>query len=187
MSKTYHSTTQMGPYPPYVVFAILAPFPLLGFVLAFCAFYVAHIPIAPGELGDAVCLFLIMMLLAWLSCWYGWVGISSGLAKYRFEDNCLVAKYPLRSEKRIPWTNFQQVCICYAAYTTRGERKANTVICCIQKGERKNWRGRWKTDNLFRYKTVIAIDYKPHLVEELQAVCPYEVADLRNTREYRLS
>jgi hypothetical protein len=116
----------------------------------------------------------------------GWAFVSSGLARYRFETNGLVAKYPCRTEKLIPWNTFAEICIVHTAFTTRGERRANTAICFVKKGERKNIHGRWKTDNPFRYRTVICLDYKLELVQSLVDRCPYDVLDLRDTPTYKL-
>ena len=85
-----------------------------------------------------------------------------------------------------PWQEFQQVCVCYAAYTTRGKKKANTVICCVKQGEKKNLHGRWKTDNPFHHRSVICIDYSPEYHADITRMCPYAVEDLRSTRAYRL-
>ena len=64
--------------------------------------------------------------------------IDKALAKYRFEKEGLVVKYPFKKEELILWNEFQQVCVCYAAYTTRGTPRASSVICCVKKGEKNN-------------------------------------------------
>lgn len=126
--------------------------------------------------------FGVIILIASL----GWVTISNLYAKYEFFPEGIKVKYPLRSFKFFSWKEFQQICICYADYTTRGPRKANSVICFVKKGEKKNIIGRWKTDNLFRYKSVITVDYTEELYEEVKKLCPYDIPDLRKTRTYRL-
>lgn len=126
------------------------------------------------------------MIIAFFFILYGWATISRGLARYRFETNGLLVKYPLRPWCLIPWDKFQQVCIIYAAYTTRGERRANTAICCVKNGEKKAGNGRWKADNPFRFSSVISIAYTPELHEGIKDKCPYEVCDLRETQAYKL-
>ena len=188
MEKEYYSNTQMGNYPKYVVFLLFSFFPLLGILLACAAVYASFVSIvidgSPLELGIA--LFVYTMSVACFFFVLGWALLSTGLAKYRFKSDGLYAKYPARPEIKIPWDEFQQICICFAAYTTRGVPRANTVICCVKNGEKHNGRGRWKTDNPFRYRSVICIDYKPALVEGLKEKCPYTVVDLRNTPAYKL-
>lgn len=106
--------------------------------------------------------------------------------KYEILAEGIRTKYLLQGWRLISWDEFQQVCVCYAGYTTRGERKAYSVVCFVKKGEKKNLYGRWKTDNPFHYRSVISIDYTDELYEEVKEKCPYEVPDLRKTRLYRL-
>lgn len=189
MDKEYLSQHQMGPLPKVVIFAILGFFPLLGIALTVATIYVSYISFMYDgySLLDTLLFFVNMMFVPCICYALGWVFISQGLAQYRFTKAGLLVKYPLRSEHLVPWSDFQQVCVCLAAYTTRGEPRANTVICCVRKGERKNGWGRWKTDNPFRYKSVICIEYRPSLLEGLREMCPYTVEDLRDTPEYRLN
>lgn len=109
---------------------------------------------------------------------------SSYNAKYKIDERGIIAKYPFHSVKLIPWSEFQQVCVCYGDYS-----KANSAfvyICCVKKDEKKNFYGRWKTNSAFHYRTVITMDYTEQLYDEIKEKCPYEVLDLRNTRAYRL-
>ena len=106
--------------------------------------------------------------------------------KYEILAEGIRTKYPLQGWRLISWDEFQQVCVCYAGYTTRGERKAHSVVCFVKKGEKKNLYGRWKTDNPFHYRSVITIEYTDELYEEVKEKCPYEIPDLRKTRLYRL-
>lgn len=187
MEKEYFSKTQMGPYSPVVVFAMLGVIPLVGVCLVFLACYVSYISyFRDGDSIVSTCTFFVYVsIVAVFLLWLGWTFICKGLAQYRFAEEGLYAKYPLRQESLVCWSEFQQVCICYAAYTTRGTPRANTVICCVKKNERPNGRGRWKTDNPFHYKTVICIDYRPSLVEGLKDVFPGDVLDLRDDPAYR--
>ena len=186
-NEKYISLSQMGPYPRSIIVMILSFFPLLGLGMGIAAFYFSWLSLADGSsFSFVLVLFVIQMSIASFCVALGWVFICSGLAQYRFETDGLYVKYPLREEFLVPWIDFQQVCICRAAYTTRGEPKANDVICCVKHGEKYNWRGRWKTDNPFKYRSVICIAYTPYLAEGILEKCPYDVPDLRNTLRYRL-
>lgn len=177
----------MGPYPKWLIALILSAFPLVGLGLVITAFYVSWLSHSEGESIQFVLFFFVFTLIVAAFCIsLGWAYISMGLAQYRFETVGLYVKYPLRKELLIPWDAFQQVCICRAAYTTRAHRKANDVICCVRHGEKTNWLGRWKTDNPFKYHSVICIAYTPHLAEGISEKCPYDVPDLRETLRYRL-
>lgn len=89
-------------------------------------------------------------------------------------------------EKRIPWQDFQQICVCYAAYTTRGPQRAHSALVCVKKGERVNGLLRWKTDNFFHFRSVITMDFTPERYEKLQSLCGSEIVDLRETLAYKL-
>lgn len=184
----YESSHQMGKLPRIWVILLLSFFPILGLGLLIMAGYILYeglFVVAYPVIFTAI-LAGVTICLAILSLALGWVFLSSGMARYRFTSSGLHAKYPFRRYKFIPWSDFQQICICYAAFTTRGEKKANTVICCVRKGEKKNIYGRWKTDNPFHYQSVICIDYSPELHAGLMEKCQSEVADLRNTHGYTL-
>ena len=187
MHQEYISHTQMGTLPKFIVLLLLGFFPCLGVLLTVTAFLAFFSFIIEGvPLFFALLLFLLVIIIAVFCFAYGWALICYGLAQYRFHKDGLFVKYPLSSEQCIPWADFQEICVCYAAYTTRGTPRANTVICCVRKSEKKNSIGRWKTDNPFRYKTVMCIDYRPSLLEGIKEMCPFEIPDLRNTSAYRL-
>lgn len=188
MEKEYTSLNQMGPYPQIVIIALLSFFPLVGFCLTVAAISVSYSSYVHDgySLLHTLLLFIFMMSVAFLCYVMGWLFIASVLAQYRFTKMGLFAKFPLQKEILIPWEDFQQVCICYAAYTTRGEPRANTVLCFVKKGEKKNWKLRWKTDNIFHYRSVLCIDYRDSLFEGLKEVFPGDIPDLRNTLAYRL-
>ena len=42
MNNEYSSKHQMGPYPRFIIFAILSFFPLLGFILSIVAIFVSY-------------------------------------------------------------------------------------------------------------------------------------------------
>ena len=188
MNKEYSTTHQMGNYPKGIIVLMLACFPFLGIMLSFLAIYVLYSSyVLDGySMASSLGIFAFVMLPSVFCYLLGWAYISAGLAQYKFTDSGLIATFPLRKDELIPWESFQQVCVCYAAYTTRGERRANTVICCVKKGETRNWLGRWKTDNPFRYRSVICIDYREALHNGLIEKYPGTVVDLRNTPQYRL-
>ena len=188
MEMEYSTTHQMGDYPKSIIVLILGFFPFLGIVLSIAAICVSYSAYALDgySLTYSLILFAYIMLVSIICFFFGWCFISRGLAKYRFTDIGLTAKFPLKKEIIIPWESFQQVCVCYAAYTTRGVRRANTVICCVKKGETKNGLGRWKTDNPFRYRSVICIEYREALLNGLVEKYCGTVVDLRNMPEYRL-
>ena len=187
MNAAYKTGHQMGNLPKPVIAAMLSVIPLTGIGLGALAVYTGYVGIADGypavfslyAAGMVLCVAVFVFAL-------GWCLAASGMARFRFEAEGLVVKYPLEKEKRIPWHQFQQVCVCYAAYTTRGQKKANTVICCVKQGEKKNLYGRWKTDNPFHHRSVICMDYSPEYHAGITRMCPYAVEDLRNTWAYRL-
>ena len=184
----YETGHQMGNLPNAVIFLLLASFPFLGVSLFAVLLYVSYISVVhDGYSIPFVAAFIVPLLgFAVLLFVFGWLFISRGLAKYSFQTDGIFVKYPFRAKTFIPWCDFQQVCVCYAAYTTRGAKRAATVICLVKAGEKKNVYGRWKTDNPFRYRSVITIDYKPELLAEIQKRCPLEVVDLRGTQSYTL-
>lgn len=117
---------------------------------------------------------------------FGWMGYTDHKAYFDYSAEGLGVKYLLQKRKVIPWDEFQEVCVCYASYSTRGERTAHSVLCFVKKGEKRNLYGRWKADNPFRSRSVIAMDYTDELYEEVQKHCPYKIPDLRGKGNYRL-
>ena len=126
MNAAYKTGHQMGNLPKPVIAAMLSVIPLTGIGLGALAVYTGYVGIADGypavfslyAAGMVLCVAVFVFAL-------GWCLAASGMARFRFEAEGLVVKYPLEKEKRIPWHQFQQVCVCYAAYTTRGQKKAN--------------------------------------------------------------
>lgn len=186
--RTFETSHQMGDYPKIVISLLLGFFPALGISLLFLGLYASYVSIVyDGYPVGAVLVFLLFVIgVSTYFLMLGWAFISSGLARYRFQENGILAKYPFRSEKLFSWDVFQEICIVNTAFTTRGERRANTVICLVIKGEKKDIHGRWKTENPFRYKTVICLHYRPELAQGLRCKCPYDVLDLRETPAYRI-
>ena len=105
-------------------------------------------------------------------------------AEYKIEENGIKAKYLYGPENYIPWDEFQQVCECYGDdYKSKIQQ---VYICCVKKGEKKNFFGRWKANDPLHYRTVITMYYTDELYEEIKEKCPYQVPDLRKNRAYRL-
>lgn len=189
MEKQYSTSHQMGNLPNFFIVLLLSIFPLLGVFLFFFAFYVPYYDcvfeggtIAAFEIGT----FIFNILLAISAFMIGWTLIKICLARYRFEDIGLAIKYPLEKEIIVPWEDFQQICVCYDAYTPNVPRRTSTAICCVKKGETKNSVRRWKTDNIFRYRTLICIDYSEPLLNGITEKYPGTVVDLRDPPQYRL-
>ena len=171
--------------PTNIVISILifTVYPVGGLGLLFLTIWLIMI-------YESITWFIFLLLAAMLGTSafllvHGWAMISDGMAKYQFQTDGLQVKYPLEKEKLIPWDEFQQVCVCYSGYTTRGERSATPVICCVMQGEKKNGYGRWKTDAISHYRSTITFLYTPERYAGIQERCPYEVPDLRTTLTYR--
>ena len=173
--------------PKGLLLVMIGIFPLSGLFLITSSVWhlIAGIPtglafLIPGLLLVAfigVGVFLILL---------GWNYYSAVTAAYQYTAEGLLVKYPFQSEKLLPWSCFQQVCVCYTDYSTRGEKTANSVICFVKHGEEKNAIRRWKTQNPFRHRSVICIDYTPELYAQVQAVCPCDIPDLRQTPAYKM-
>ena len=120
---------------------------------------------------------MLTMTMAWASDWY---------AKYEIKADGLYIKYPLEPVGKISWEEFQVVCVCHAHFNY-GSGTAAPIICCVKKGEKRSWfSGRWKTENPYKYRSVIQIAYTDEVYEEFKQNCPYPVPDLRNTRRYKI-
>lgn len=186
MNKAYETGRQMGPYPPLVSFLVLAFFPIVGIAVLMLGIWVMIEGVKDGLSLVFVILSSVLMIGSGVFCLIlGWAFISKGMAEYKICSDGLWAKYPLEKPRKISWEEFQQVCVCYAAYTTRGERRANKVLCCVMKGEKKNIYGRWKTDNPFRYRSVITMNYTIELHEGIKENCPFDVVDFRKPWEIK--
>ncbi len=180
-------TPQQPMLPKWLLITMIAFFPLIGiFIIAVSVWL-----LIAGISTALPVVFLVTYLTIFISLGVflvllGWNFYSSVTANYNYTTIGLLVKYPFQTEILLPWTSFQQVCVCYAAYTTRGEQIANSVICFVKRGEKRNGSMRWKTDNPFRHRSVICIDYSPELYEQVKAVCPYEISDLRHTMAYKM-
>lgn len=130
--------------------------------------------------------FYSSVVSAFLIAYYGFCCASEANALYQTQSNGILIKYPFRKPELLKWDAFQEICICYADITTRGPLRYNTVICCVQHGEKPNFYDRWKTGNVFRYKSVISIAFSENRLSELQAACPFKILDRRGKGGYRL-
>lgn len=89
---------------------------------------------------------------------------------------------PLRREKRYAWSDFQQVCICFASSVPRGP--SSPVVCFVRHGEKKNIYDRWRTDMPWHYRRLIVADHTAEIEAVVRAVCPMKVDDLRGSIAY---
>ena len=185
--SVYEVKDQLSCYPKVIVLIILGFCPALALGILFSAIWLFFFSIMESGFSYFTLIVLIAQMI--LSVFLGFLGhsyICRGLAKYKICSKGLIVKYPVEKEKLIVWDEFQQVCICYAAYTTSGKSRANTVICFIKNAEKKNVHGRWKTDNPFKYRDVICLDYSDELRNAIGECCIHEMMDLRNTMAYKI-
>lgn len=184
----YETTHQMGDIPCIAIILLLAFFPFLGVLIIGIAVYVFYVSVT--EDGYSVVLVftcLSPIVIIGLNCIFlGWAFIQSGLSKFRFQADGIYVIRPLSRNHLIPWNQFREICVCYGTFTTRGSSAAVTVICCVKHGEEKNASGHWKTDNPFRYNSVITILYSQEAYERIKDMCPFAVVDLRNTTADKL-
>ena len=89
---------------------------------------------------------------------------------------------PLRKEKHYAWSDFQQVCICFASSVPRGP--SSPVVCFVCHGEKKNIYDRWRTDMPWHYRRLIVADHTAEIEEAVRSVCPMKVVDLRGSIAY---
>jgi hypothetical protein len=73
------------------------------------------------------------------------------LADYEIASDGLLIKSPLIKQYKLTWDEFIEVCIDYTSRTTRGEPAALKEILFVKKGEKLNFNGRWKSDNIFHF------------------------------------
>lgn len=158
---------------------------LIGVGFAIMEFEYISKQIAMGDEIDTV----VVTLLSAISFFVislGWMVYTDYKAYFDYSEEGLGVKYLLQKRKVIPWSEFQQICICYTSYSTRGERTAHSVLCFVKKGEKKNIYGRWKASNPYHSRSVISMEYTDELYKEVQKHCPYEIPDLRGKGNYRL-
>lgn len=184
IKPTYEAPHQMGEKTPkFVILLVFSAFPLFGVALMALGIFGLYWEVRNGRIYEGIETFFLAFGTGFFLLILGWKIIMWGGASYRFETDGLHVKYPFHSWHIIPWDSFQQVCVLYSMIK---REHAHTDICCIMKGEKTNMFGRWKTDNPFKYRTVISISYTPELHEGIKERCPYEIFDLRGTPNYRL-
>ncbi len=108
--------------------------------------------------------------------------LVAGCTAYRFDADALVQKRPFRPEKRIPWTDLRQVCVCQikprkggaypVIYFVRHEGKPFTGGIQIHPD------GRWGMGR----RGVIRIDCREDILAGLMRRCPLPIEDLRRNR-----
>ena len=192
MQPEYETGHQMGPYPKLFNVLLLSGMPFMGVVILILALYSEYLiwryepPAGLREMMSGLSSLFLLLGCSAFCFYFGWCCIKRGLARFRFLKEGLMVKFPLEEEYLIPWDEFQQVCVIYGQYSTRGTPRASSIICCVKKGQKKNLYGRWKIDSVFTYRTVLGILFKPEYLAGIREVCPYQVPDLRDTGNYRL-
>ncbi len=154
----------------------------------------------------AVCICMLAMLAVMSICvlleWSAWMQLPNalmlpvillagmeflhlliaGCTAYRFDADALVQKRPFRPEKRIPWADFRQVCVCQikprkggaypVIYFVRHEGKPFTGGIQIHPD------GRWGMGR----RGVIRIDCREDILAGLRTRCPRPIEDLLRNR-----
>ncbi len=154
---------------------------MLLFVLAMWGWLLFHIPeMADEPYGWFGVVFLLLF------CPWAAAGIPHSLVArstaYRFETDGLYQKRPFCREKRIPWTEFQQICICNVR-AGRYQAFLNGLFFVRHGGKPYRFRyvpevldGRWGLGR----RGVINLVYTPELHAGLAARCPLPIEDLRS-------
>lgn len=120
MNKVYETGRQMGPYPPLVIFLVLAFFPIVGIAILMLGIWVMIEGAKEGLSLVFVILSSVLMIGSGVFCLIlGWVFISKGMAEYKICSDGLWAKYPLEKPRKISWEEFQQVCVLRCIYHKR--------------------------------------------------------------------
>ena len=164
-----------GMLPEKLLVVLLVLTPVIGALLLGCG-----IDLLAREPGIAVAELLVGIFLLW----GGIAQFQCAMADFTFSEEGVTVKYPLGRTRRMPWTDFQEVCVCYRSYAT--EMYGYSTICLVRKGERKDLFGRWKTSSPFRCHRIFCLDYSDELLETVRKNCPYAVPDLRDKGNYRL-
>ena len=124
-----------------------------------------------------------------ISVWTGWMAgnftlmLGHILTCAEVSTGGVTLLRPLRKAKTYPWSEFQQVCICYSS-SVPGKNDGMSVLCFIRHGEKRNIYDRWKTDNAWHYRRITVTDHSAELETAVRAVCPMEVKDLRGSIAY---
>lgn len=126
-----------------------------------------------------------------ISVWTGWVAgnfvlmLGHILTCEEVSTGGVTLLRPLCKAKTYPWSEFQQVCICYSS-SVPGKNDGMSVLCFIRHGEKRNIYDRWKTDNAWHYRRITVTDHAAELETAVRALCPMEVRDLRGSIAYPL-
>lgn len=129
-------------------------------------------------------LFILLPMCAFTIWFTGWAAL---LLQHMFtsaviSESGVTLLRPLRKEKHYAWSDFQQVCICFASSVPKGP--STSVLCFVGHGEKTNLYDRWKTDNPWHYHRLIVADHMADLEEAVRAVCPMAIKDLRGSIAY---
>ncbi len=155
---------------------------MLLFVLAMWGYMLHHIRAIFAE--ASVWLGVAYVLIPWAAA-----GILHGLVAYgtayRFEADGLYQKRPFCRERCIPWTEFQQICICNVR-AGRYQAFLNGLFFVRRGG--KPYRFRYVPEVLdgrlgLGRRGVINLVYTPELHAGLAERCPLPIEDLRSTHK----
>lgn len=129
---------------------------------------------------------LLFIILVWLIIVI-LIFYDRGKAKYKVTEEGLWTSYPFQSLRLIPWSEFQEVCVCYAIIERKYGSDRYVIVCFVKHGMTKDYKGRWNTESIFTpYRNLISVDYTYELHDELKEKCPLGVLDLRDTPEYAI-
>lgn len=142
----------------------------------------SFLPLVYDDLWAVV---LMLLPMAAGACWFtGFFALQLErmFCRVTIDGEGVTLLRPLRKEKHYTWSDFQQVCICFASSVPKGP--STSVLCFVCHGEKKNLYDRWKTDNPWHYRRLIVADYTTEIEEAIRAVCPMEIKDLRGSIAY---
>ena len=163
--------------PAVVEWLMLGFIPAVGVALAILGFVCYFLCRAEGStvVGSLFTMaYLLVGAYFLLKC--GWLFLTDACAVYTFSAAGVRVKYPLEKDKIYSWNDFQEVCICSVTYQ---RMKSEPAICFVMHGEKKNIFGQWKTENPFKFRRVMAVDFSEERLTQLRACCPEHVPDHR--------
>lgn len=115
-----------------------------------------------------ICIFCFVLEWRILRCLF---------TKYDFHVQGVDTYFMSKKPKVVLWSDFQEICICYADYNTRTNGTLTKVICLVRNGEKKNIYGRWKVDAFWRYPRIIRLNYTQELYDQISSTCPYRIVN----------
>lgn len=156
---------------------------ILGSISGFIAFYIISVKLWRHSIVEFV--LVTGHLIAFSTIFSGFLGSFFAYnAKFRFEGDHVIVKFPLHKEIRYNWGVFQEICICYY---NEGKRDApkRIVICFVKKGVNKTRiHQRWPVEDGFNYRKIPYMQYSEDALAEVKKYCPYDIVDLRGKGTY---